>query len=383
MFAIKSFALVLVLFVSAQAANHLTVYVYPPSQHLNWKSPKSLIYSFLKIQAAKTVKQVPSPSTTFMSDFNEAGSIDTVYMSTMGHTIAHVQCELESGVPYDRWTSLSGEDDVNEDYNQAFKNKIGVGLLFHKFIDGHIISGPENYKRLTHYRGQKFIDANGKTQVAKPKYLSFSIGHQQCQDLKGMIDFYESFHFPKSTPAVELKKRSIQNTLFFTNVIDPYDSYILRKSDSQAEVGGGCAPYAVGLIKMAGLFSATFEKTWSRRQPVSENLIGGLETADGKIRVVSMNSILFGKLGDNWVYAGQQNQVVKMYDPQNIWESLVSLENCISKKKCAAEHAMIQQEFQALGKSLQIGSAQVFTDRFQIHKKEKSISQTITGLEIR
>ncbi len=383
MFNIKSFVLTFVLFVSALADNRLTIYVYPPSQPLNWKSPKALIYSFLKIQAVKTVKQIPSPSSSFVSDFNEPGSIDTAYMSSMGHTIAHVQCELENGVQYDRWTSLSGEDDINEDYNQAFKNKIGVGLLFHKFIDGHIISGPENYKRLIHYRGQIYKDESGKKQVAKPKYLSFGIGHQQCQDLKGMIDFYESFHFPKSTPTAELKKRSAQNTLFFTNVIDPYDSYVLRKSDSQAEVGGGCAPYAVGLVKMAGLFTATFEKIWSRLQPVSENLIGGLPTGDGKLSVVHMKSILAGKLGDHWVYAGQKNQVVKMYDPQNIWENIVSLENCISKKKCTAENALVLREFQILGKAVYIGSAQVFTDHFRSGKKEKTVSQSIMGLEIR
>tara|TARA_B110001454_G_C12723186_1_gene435818 strand:+ start:4264 stop:5415 length:1152 start_codon:yes stop_codon:yes gene_type:complete len=383
MHAIKSFILTLVLVVLAQADSRLTVYVYPPSQPLNWKSPKTLIYSFLRIQGLKAIKQIPSSSSSFVSDFNEPGSIDTMYMSTMGHTIAHVQCELENGVLYDRWSSLSGEDDVSEDYNLAFKQKIGVGLLFHKFIDGHIISGAENYKRLIHYRGQKYKDSNGKTQVSKPKYLSFSIDPQQCQNLKGMIDFYESFHFPKNTPTSELKKRSAQQTLFFTNVIDPYDSYIERQKNSQAEVGGGCAPYAVGLVKMTGLFTATLDKIWSRLQPVSENLIGGVSASGQTVRAVNMNSILVGKLGNHWMYAGQPNQVVKMYDPQNIWENIMALENCVSKKQCTAELEAIQREFQMLGKSLHVGSPHVFADQYRAGKKEKSVSQSITGLEVR
>lgn len=357
-------------FGSAQV-NDLTIYVYPPTMKLDWKSPKSLIHSFLKIEASKKARQIVTPATDYVSDFEEAGSIDTHYMSTMGHTIAHIQCVLPTGSQYSRWTSLSGQDNASEDFDLVFKKKIGVGLLFHKYSDGHIISGQENYKRLVHYKGQKYKDASGKMVTAKPKYISFSIGAEQCQSLKDMVDFYESFHFPKTTPFEELKKRKSTETLYFTNVIDPYDSYILRKTDPTADVGGGCAPYAVGLIRAIGEFAPAFEKKWSRVQPVSEILIGGKTD-------VNIRDILFGKLGQHWVYAGKANEVVKMYDPQNIWDDIRAIEACLTHSQC--ELSELKSEFP--GKTISAGKPRVLSDTFKSGKNTKSASQEISGILI-
>jgi len=359
-----------VFFGSAQGSE-LTVYVYPPTMKLDWKSPKSLIHSFLKIEATKKARQVLTPATDYVSDFNETGTIDTHYMSTMGHTIAHIQCVLPTGVAYDRWTSLSGQDNAAEDYDLVFKKKIGVGLLFHKYGDGHIISGQENYKRLVHYKGQKYKEASGKTATAKPKYISFSIGAEQCQSLKDMVDFYESFHFPKSTPSEELKKRKTTEILYFTNVIDPYDSYILRKKDPAADVGGGCAPYAVGLIRAIGDFVPAFEKKWSRHQPVSEILIGGKKD-------VNIKDILFGRLGQHWVYSGKANEVVKMYDPQNIWDDIRAIEECLVLPQC--ELSELKSEFPE--KTISAGKPRVVSDSFKSGKGTKFVSQEISGIVI-
>lgn len=320
----------------AQSLNNLssslTIYVYPPRQRINWSTPKSTINSMLKMQL--DAEMMANDEVEFTSDFGEPGTISSSYRSTMGHTIGHISCVLPNGRRYEKWTSFTGQNYGKADKAIILEKKIGAGVLFHDFIDGEVIAGAENSKRVNFYQGGK---ENGT--INRPRYLQMEVGALSCMNIKGMVDFFESFHHPKmSLP--DLEKLPPEKRIFFSAHLDPYESYLARLADPRAKVGGGCAPYGAALMKIAGIYQPALERFFRRPLAVSERLIGGIvDPATGKLREVPLGELMFGKLGDHWTYAGYANRQVNLYDPQLIYDFIGQLMTCEDTGRCTPEVA--------------------------------------------
>jgi|GEM_PF-1763379 len=375
---------------NAASPSLLTIYVYPPRKPLNWSSPRSLLFSFLDIGLGASLHN--DNAVKFESDFREKGSISSDYRSTMGHSIAHVQCQLSSGKTYNKWTSFSGQDSREVDNKNIFDDKLGMGVMFYDYIDGHLISGAENIKRLTHYKGKLRFDPGGALTRAHPRYLALKIDNRQCDELKEMIAFFESFHFKKGTTIAQLEAKDPESVLYFTNEIDPWESYQNRKKTGRGKVGGGCAPFAVALLKSVGLYSAEFERAWSFKLPVSESLIGGIPLPKSReLRKVSLGSLVFSDLGSRWTNPGVPNRISKMYDPQKIWDFLGDSMACLSldrakKESCKGPAAEWTRK---AGSRLQLGKRQHFRDQKmvlrhgtdgQMVSEPEPVDQAVDGL---
>ena len=336
-------------------SSSLTVYMYPPRHPISWKSPESALSSIIHNVAGVIISK--NDLVAVENSFGEKSTISSNYKSSMGHTLAHVRCTLPNGELYDHWASFSGEDYAEEDKQMFFRDKIGFGALFHNYVDGHIISGEENIKRITFYRGR----LEGFQRI-RPRYLQVEIDSARCARTKKMIDFFESFHFAPETTLKELQARKLEDKLFFTNQIDPYESYIHRIRTGHGEVGGGCAPFGAALLKIVGRYDNSFEESWKTPVSVSEKLIGGeFDPRIGAVRRVPIGDILFSPLGDRWSYEdeGYPNRNVNMYDPQKIWESSGRIIECLKTRNCSIpESEFLDREFPRL----QLGEVQVFRD---------------------
>ncbi len=303
---------------SAAAGGTLTIYAYPPRKILDWSTPKEVLADFAGIAAGQGLAS--GPKIDFVSDFGEAGSIPRTYKSTMGHTIAHVQCALPDGTPYESWSSFSGQDFMEVDKELILTRKIGLGALYQDYIDGHIISGVENKMRLIYYKGR-----HGNA----PRYWQQSIDGQSCGRVRDMVEFFKSFHFPKNSTLQDLAARPAERTLYFTSNLDPYVTYMARKLDRTAKVGGGCAPYGLGLLKAAWKYDYTLDSVFTLRLAVSERLIGGIPDESGRIREVTIDE-LTGSLGESWTYPGYRNREFKNYDPYRIWTFIGGVNACLT-----------------------------------------------------
>ncbi len=320
----KALALFLGLTSLGAQAGTLDVYAYPPTSPLDWSTPRSTLKSFLKNYLAGVVGE--SFDVKGRDDFGDEFEISSNYRSSMGHTIGHVSCTLSNGHKYERWSSFSGQDYREVDKEVVFKKKLGLGSLFYDFEDGHIISGSENIMRLTYLKGRHVKNASGKRVREEPRYLRMKIDENECDDLKEMITFFESFHFKKGLEIEELRARDSSQVLYFTNNMDPYDSYQNRLHTSAAKVGGGCAPYGVAMMKATGYYSDELDSVFKLNIPVSYKIIG-----DGYSHKVSMSSIILGNNGSSWTHSGYKNKYFNQYDPKLIWDLIGEVRACLGQ----------------------------------------------------
>jgi len=303
---------------AAAPGGTLTVYVYPPRKILDWSTPKSALGDFANTTAGQALAM--DPKIDFVSDFGEQGSIPRSYKSTMGHTITHVQCATPDGTPYEAWTSFSGQDFHEVDKGNMLDKKLGLGILFQDYIDGHIISGVENKMRLIYYKG-----GEGRA----PRYWQQNIDGEACGRVRDMVEFFKSFHLPKGSTLEQLQARPESQTLYFTSNMDPYRTYMARKLDPGVKVGGGCAPYGLGLLKAAWKYDYYLDDVFTLKFGVSERLIGGIPDGTGKIREVSVDDLL-GALGGSWTYSGYKNREFRNYDPYLIWKFIGGVNSCLT-----------------------------------------------------
>jgi len=355
-----------------QSKSEMTLYVYPPRVDLNWGSPKKLLGSFLGITVGKFLSS--GAEVESVSDFGETFGINSQYRSTMGHTIAHIQCQLTNGKTFDRWTSFSGQDFTEVDKKNMLQDKLGMGTLFYDYRDGHIISGDENKLRLIYYKARKHKTARGTRESGKPKYMTFKISSEKCDNIHEMVSFYEGFHFnAKSTSISQLEAKSDQNVLFFTVNLDPYDSFVARKKDASARVGGGCAPYGAALVKMAGYFDASFEKLWRREIMISEKLIGGIPDGNsGELRRIPLKEILFGSLGNSWDYSseGYKNRPMVIYDPALIWNFVGDVQFCLENSTSVDCPPLVKQWMKDQKVTISMGKVKTMSDVRDFEKYE-------------
>jgi hypothetical protein len=109
-------------------------------------------------------------------------------------------------------------------------------------------------------------------------------------------------------------------------MLDPFDSYLIRKQTGKGDVGGGCAPFGVGLLKAGGLHISAYDRIWQRHFDVSEKLIGNQN------RPVPVLTLLLGSAGQNWVHSGYPDQLLDVYDPEFIWEFIGILHDSFNLK---------------------------------------------------
>jgi hypothetical protein len=341
------------LYAEEESSNTLTIYAYPPRHAINWKSPSKALFSFLGIELGKKLR--PGKEIESINSYGESSVISSQYRSTMGHTIAQVECTTTSGERYTKWSSFSGQDFTAIDKVNLLDEKLGLGILFYDYIDGHIISGEENINRLIYYKGERKEGAR-----VKPRYMKFDISPESCDELKSMTSFYETFHYPKGSTYEELLARDPSKVLYFTTNLDPYESFQERLSNVDAKVGGGCAPYAVGLLKAANLFDSSLDSVFKLELDVSEKLMGSKENP------VTVLSLLLGKKGAHWTYDGYKNRHMSQYDPQKIWSFIGDVQECIKNRPCELDHNKWYEDNKA---SLSRGAKVTLTNQVQ----EKSV----------
>lgn len=335
----------------------VTLYVYPPRNRIDWSTPGNALRTVMGslISAAFT----DDSAIEFLSDFGDRGDISSSYKSSMGHTLGHIRCRLPGGALFERWTSFSGQEYREEDKRLLFREKHGYGSMFYNYIDGHIISGEENVKRITFYKGKK---ENGER--VRPLYLQVEVEPKRCAELKQMNEFFESFRYKPGTPLEQLRARGELGNLHFTNQMDPWDGYLARKRGELVPVGGGCAPYGAALLKAAGRYLPVFEENFRTPVTVSEKLIGHQWNKDGTVRRVSIHDILHTPLGTRWDWSheGYTNRFVSMYDPQKIWDFTRAVIHCLDTAQCSqAAAAFLRPQ---AGK-VAPGTTQVFEQTYQ------------------
>ena len=298
--------------------NALTLFAYPPKKELNWKSPKSAIMSFMEIDIVKVL--FPGEKIKVTDTNGEEGSINENYRSTMGHTITHVSCMQSNQQEFDAWTSFSGEDFSAVDKRNIFTDKLGLGILFYDYQDGHIIDGQENIKRLIYYKANK---RNGTK--TKPRYLKILIDQEQCDQVAHLVNFFRSFKHPKDMTLEELEALPSEKKLYFTTNIDPYDSYQKRLQDPNTMVGGGCAPYGIAMLKTIGEFDSYFDSIFKLNLDIGISQIG-----EKNKNPISIFSILFGKKGTYWALPNEPIRTMSQYDPNLIWKFMGNLYSCLN-----------------------------------------------------
>lgn len=289
----------------------LTIFVYPSSDPINYKSPSSALWSLFRIEVKRIL--LSRRHLNFTNNRGDKASLKIPYTSTIGHTIACISCTLSDRTDYLNWVSMSSYHYPDTTIYLLIKAKTGLGFLFHKYSDGVLIRDKENILRLVNYRGFRTKGHRGGSALIQPRYMRFPINAEACAAIKDMVDFYETFPQDQKNPGRETFSPSTDATLYFTSVLDPYDSYIHRQQTGQGDVGGGCAPFGVGLLKAGGLHIQEFDKIWKRQLTVSDNLIGKENTT------ISLWQILFGGLGKKWQHEGHSSRTLAIYDPELIW----------------------------------------------------------------
>ncbi|MFA6433496.1 MAG: hypothetical protein WCW52_02240 [Elusimicrobiales bacterium] len=295
----------------------LTVYAYPPTFPQDWTSPKGMLGSML---GSEVKKQLYSTKTGFISDFKEPGTVDDNYKSAVGHVEAHVKCTLPEGGLYDVWTGMVGRKMMSADIDVLSNKKLGMGAMFHAFVDGYLANGEENIWRLVNY-----TSASGNA----PRYWEQEIDPQACGRIKEMVEFYSSFHYKPGTTLAQLEALPPEKIFYFDITKDPYETYLARRrAGDKTPVGAVCASYSMALLKITGKYDYSIDKQFRSNIEVSEKLIGGIPDETGKIRRVEISDLLFGELGENWTYPGYKNRLYDSYDPQHIWQFIGEISDC-------------------------------------------------------
>jgi hypothetical protein len=369
----------------------LTIYVYPPSDALDWTNPKTAFVRFGESAIREKEANVTGKK-TFTNDWGEQVSFAYGYCSTMGHTIAHIQCQPagETAI-FDKWASLSGQDFREVDEKNA-RDEIGLSVLFYNYTDGFIIAGQENRERLSFYRGER-RDTHGNTIELHPRYVSFNIDAQACKRLKDLEQHFERYHYPQSSTYEQflILQRNPTDHLYFSTNFDPLDTYLAHLNDPLTLEGGGCAPFGVSLIRAAGVLvdqhgalDPALQDNWKLQLEIGQDLLGGPDIKDAKGNVLVKTTddngnerrilvfVLLGTMSDHWTEAssddnGNPNKPVRFsnYDPQRLWDFVGDVMTCLKSNQtiCSPIAKTFLSSSYLNGRKVKVGKAFLFTDR--------------------
>lgn len=302
----------------------LSIFVYPPSDPIDYQSPSSALWSIFRIEAKRLIL---SPGRLFfINNQGRRTAMKLPYRSTIGHTLSCISCTLPNGESYENWVSLSSHRYTDTAMHLLVRDQAGLSFLFHNYVDGTLIRGDENLLRLVHYTGKRIHASQKKYQLIQPRYMAFHLSAHECAALRDMIDFYTDMSRQSSTRTSSGHDSMEQQTLYFSNLIAPYESYLHRKQTNQGIVGGGCAPFGVGLLKASGHHVTAYDQIWKRTFEISENLIGIPKDR------ISFLALLFGRPGKKWIHSGYPVRTLNVYDPELIWEFIGTLHDSLSQE---------------------------------------------------
>lgn len=356
------------------ADSKITFYFYPPSHELDWSQPRKALSGFVGIELEKLLKAKNDVQFTDYLDYKRTFS--SKYGSTMGHSIAHIQCAQTDS----QWVSFSGQDFIEEDYRVLFKEKLGLSVLFRDYIDGHIIVGAENVVRLIFYQNK---------QKHKPRYLELLVSDENCKKVQDMAKYFISFNLPYGATYDQFLAREKDKGNLYFGLLNPHETYhkrlSLQESDPEAakqvQLGGGCAPFAVGLMQEAGCYDPYYESQWRRKVTISEKLMGDtIDAKTGKVRKIPPLALFGKRLGKSWTYPGIPNQEANMYDPQKIWDFAGKLIECSRDKESC--DAGVAEWLAQSDKAIELGAPHSYESEYG--KKKKKIKKvSIEGVTIR
>lgn len=297
---------------SGIADNSLTLFVYPATVPLNYRSPASLLWSM----AANELGGYLSfrRKIWFHDDRGRELFMKIPYRSIIGHTVVCVSCILPDGSSFSHWASMSSYDYTGQALHMFLYEKRGMAMLFHHFTDGRVLRGQENVLRLVNYHGGRFRKGELAGQRKEPRYISFGLTAEQCAAAREFILFFETMQYAATAADGTIDPSRPEDLLYFSSVLDPYESYRRRTATGKGQVGGGCAPFGVSLLKVTGHFDPGWDSLWRRPFHVSEDLMGGFE------KKVSPWAMLFGRTGRHWINKDTPVRSVEIYDPGLIWE---------------------------------------------------------------
>ncbi len=193
--------------------NTLTLFVIPSPYGLNWKSPRSALWT--------TVENMY---------FNKGRG------RSIGHVSFELNCKKENG---EKIFIMSGQsDDKGVDYkNYLFKKKYGLGVLWHGF-PGRL----EEEAKLASEFYQRSMDND-------MSFFTVKVNAKTCERL---ADYYN-----------EYRERGY------------YKNYGLALRPLYGE-GSGCSAFGVSLLEVAGFnMESNAIRSWSKNIKVDERLIGG------------------------------------------------------------------------------------------------------------
>jgi hypothetical protein len=369
----------------------LTIYVYPPSDALDWTNPKTAFVRF-GVSAIREKEANLTGKKTFTNDWGEELSFPYGYRSTMGHTIAHIQCQPagETAI-FDKWASLSGQDFREVDEKNVLDH-IGLSVLFYNYTDGFIIAGQENRERLSFYRGER-RDAQGNAIDVYPRYMSFNIDAEACKRLKDLEQHFERYHYPQDSTYEEflILQPNPTDHLYFSTNFDPLDTYLSHLNDPLTLEGGGCAPFGVSLIRAAGILvdqngalDPLLRDNWALQLEIGRELLGGPDIKDAKGNILVKTTddqgnerkipvlLLLGTMGDHWTTnsSGDNSNPDKPvrfsnYDPQKLWDFVGDVMICLKSKQatCSPIAKSFLSSSYLNARTVKIGGAFLFTDR--------------------
>lgn len=347
----------------------LSIFVYPPSDPIDYQSPSSALWSIFRIEAKRLIL---SPRRLFfINNQGQRTGMKLPYRSTIGHTLSCISCTLPNGEAYDNWVSLSSHRYTDTAMHLLVRDQAGLSFLFHNYVDGTLIHGDENLLRLVNYTGKRIHGSHGKYQQIQPRYMAFHLSAHECAAIKDMVDFYTAISQQSSIRTSSSLDSMEQQTLYFSNLIAPYESYLHRKQTNQGIVGGGCAPFGVGLLKACDHHIPVYDKIWKRNFEISENLIGSPHDR------ISFLALLFGRPGKKWIHTGHPVHTLNVYDPELIWEFIGILQNSLScdgidKDSLDASHSL-RHWMESQGLDVTIGQeTTLFTPPAQTNRSDQS-----------
>lgn len=294
--------------------NTVSLYVTPAQKYLDFKSPKSMFYTFgvsyLKREAG--------------------GRIANLQKSGMGHVVARINCQDSQGTEHSFFTGISGQYSSQQDRMDIFEDKLGMGVLFRGYKDGYVQTSSYVRYLIGDHTGRLQRDGTGKIRRMSPQFMSFEITPKQCGDI---VDYYQTFKdksFGEPPSYDEYVTMKPNEPLFFNFVMDPYQIYLdIKKNNlevSETKMGAVCSSFAVGLLKVAGIYDAIFEDLWPLNIQVGESLIGKPEQ---NFEV----SILDIAKRTKWVKGSEKSRPLKFYHPEYMWSFFEGVKECLELGK--------------------------------------------------
>lgn len=307
----------------------LTIFAYPPSDPIDYNCPSSALWSIFRIEAKRFL--LSRKLLFFSNGQGQSSKMKLPYRSTIGHTLACISCTLPDGATYQNWVSLSSHHFTDSAAHLLIKEQRGLAFLMHNYSDGTLIQGDENLHRLIHYIGRRKGIHGRQHQRIEPRYMAFHLSAAQCAAIKEVIEFYATVSLHNAISPSARQDSIAPDVLYFTNMIDPFDSYRSWKQLKKGVVGGGCAPFAVGLLKASGHYLPVYDQFWKRSFSISEHLIGSSRDP------IPVTALLFGELGKSWTHPGKPEITMNIYDPELIWEFISTLTSSFSEPVGEAE----------------------------------------------